>query len=62
MRPVARLIADVSDFMTLSPGDVLLLGVPPARRARAPGQRVRIEIEGLGRLDNIRWSRKAADA
>ncbi len=52
IRPVARLIAEVTDFMTLSPGDVLLTGVPEhAPRARA-GQRVAIEIDGLGRLEN----------
>jgi 5-oxopent-3-ene-1,2,5-tricarboxylate decarboxylase/2-hydroxyhepta-2,4-diene-1,7-dioate isomerase len=52
IRPVAQLIADVTDFMTLAPGDVLLTGVPEhAPRARA-GQRVAIEIDGLGRLEN----------
>ena len=51
-RPVARLIAEVSAFMTLAAGDVLMLGVAAgAPRARA-GQRVRIEIEGIGALDN----------
>ena len=50
VRPVARLLADVSEFMTLSPGDVLLLGVAAgAPRARA-GQRVEVGIEGLGAL------------
>jgi 5-oxopent-3-ene-1,2,5-tricarboxylate decarboxylase/2-hydroxyhepta-2,4-diene-1,7-dioate isomerase len=51
-RSAARLIAEVSEFMTLSPGDVLLVGTaanPP--RARA-GDQVSIEIDGLGRLDN----------
>jgi 5-oxopent-3-ene-1,2,5-tricarboxylate decarboxylase/2-hydroxyhepta-2,4-diene-1,7-dioate isomerase len=52
IRPVARLIAEITDFMTLSPGDILLTGVPErAPRARA-GQRVAIEIDGLGRLEN----------
>jgi 5-oxopent-3-ene-1,2,5-tricarboxylate decarboxylase/2-hydroxyhepta-2,4-diene-1,7-dioate isomerase len=51
IRPVAKLVADVSEFMTLSPGDVLLLGVAAgAPRARA-GQSVAIEIDGLGRLE-----------
>jgi 5-oxopent-3-ene-1,2,5-tricarboxylate decarboxylase / 2-hydroxyhepta-2,4-diene-1,7-dioate isomerase len=51
-RSVARLIADVSSFMTLSAGDVLMLGVPfGAPRARA-GQRVRISIESIGTLEN----------
>jgi 5-oxopent-3-ene-1,2,5-tricarboxylate decarboxylase/2-hydroxyhepta-2,4-diene-1,7-dioate isomerase len=51
-RSVARLLADVTEFMTLAPGDVLMLGVAAgAPRARAR-QRVAIEIEGLGRLEN----------
>jgi 5-oxopent-3-ene-1,2,5-tricarboxylate decarboxylase/2-hydroxyhepta-2,4-diene-1,7-dioate isomerase len=52
VRPVAKLLADVTDFMTLLPGDVLAVGVAaPAPRLRA-GQRARIEIDGLGRLEN----------
>jgi 5-oxopent-3-ene-1,2,5-tricarboxylate decarboxylase/2-hydroxyhepta-2,4-diene-1,7-dioate isomerase len=51
VRPVARLLADVTDFMTLSPGDVLAVGAAlPAPRVRA-GQTVAIEIEGVGRLE-----------
>ena len=53
IRSVPRLLADVTDFMTLQPGDVLLTGVPEqAPRARA-GQRVTVEIERVGRLDNL---------
>lgn len=52
VRPVARLLAEVTEFMTLLPGDILAVGVAaPAPRVRA-GQRARIEIEGLGRLEN----------
>jgi len=52
VRPVAKLLADVTDFMTLSPGDVLAVGVAyPAPQARA-GERVCIEIDGIGRLEN----------
>lgn len=52
VRPVARLIADVSEFMTLAAGDVLLAGVPEnSPRARA-GDRVRIEVESVGALEN----------
>lgn len=52
VRPVARLIADVTEFMTLFPGDVLTVGVAAgAPRARA-GQRVTITIHGVGRLEN----------
>ena len=52
VRPVAKLLADVTEFMTLMPGDVLAVGVAaPAPRVRA-GERARIEIDGLGRLEN----------
>ena len=51
IRPVARLLADVTEFMTLRPGDVLMVGVAAgAPRARA-GQRVAITIDGVGRLE-----------
>jgi 5-oxopent-3-ene-1,2,5-tricarboxylate decarboxylase/2-hydroxyhepta-2,4-diene-1,7-dioate isomerase len=52
VRSAARLLADVTEFMTLQPGDVLMLGVShgaPVARAR---QHVAIEVEGLGRLEN----------
>jgi 5-oxopent-3-ene-1,2,5-tricarboxylate decarboxylase/2-hydroxyhepta-2,4-diene-1,7-dioate isomerase len=52
IRSVSQLIAEVSDFITLAPGDVLSVGVAAgAPRARA-GQRVSIAIDGLGRLEN----------
>lgn len=51
VRPAARLIADVSEFMTLHPGDVLMLGVAAgAPRARA-GQNVAVTIAGIGTLE-----------
>jgi len=52
VRSAAQLLAAVTDFMTLQPGDILMLGVAAgAPRARA-SQRVAIEIDGLGRLEN----------
>jgi 5-oxopent-3-ene-1,2,5-tricarboxylate decarboxylase/2-hydroxyhepta-2,4-diene-1,7-dioate isomerase len=59
IRPMARLLADVTEFMTLSPGDVLALGAAaPAPRVR-PGQRLRIEVPGIGAL-TARFEREAA--
>jgi 5-oxopent-3-ene-1,2,5-tricarboxylate decarboxylase/2-hydroxyhepta-2,4-diene-1,7-dioate isomerase len=50
IRPAARLLADVTEFMTLAPGDVLALGAAaPAPRVRS-GQTLRIEIDGLNSL------------
>jgi 5-oxopent-3-ene-1,2,5-tricarboxylate decarboxylase / 2-hydroxyhepta-2,4-diene-1,7-dioate isomerase len=52
IRSVARLLADVTEFMTLAPGDVLAVGAAaPAPRVRA-GQTVAIEADGLGTLIN----------
>jgi 5-oxopent-3-ene-1,2,5-tricarboxylate decarboxylase/2-hydroxyhepta-2,4-diene-1,7-dioate isomerase len=52
VRSAASLLADVTEFMTLSPGDVLALGVAwPAPRVRA-GQRVDIVADALGTLSN----------
>lgn len=52
LRPVARLLADVSEFMTLSPGDVLMLGVAAGAPRARRGQEVVVEIDGVGRLTN----------
>jgi 5-oxopent-3-ene-1,2,5-tricarboxylate decarboxylase / 2-hydroxyhepta-2,4-diene-1,7-dioate isomerase len=52
MRSVATLIADVSDFVTLRAGDVLHTGVPEHAPGIAAGDRVRIEIDGIGALEN----------
>jgi 5-oxopent-3-ene-1,2,5-tricarboxylate decarboxylase/2-hydroxyhepta-2,4-diene-1,7-dioate isomerase len=52
VRSAAGLLADVTEFMTLIPGDVLALGVAwPAPRVRA-GQRVDIVADALGTLSN----------
>ncbi len=52
VRPVARLLADVTEFMTLSPGDVLMVGVAAGAPRLRAGQQVVIEIDGVGRLEN----------
>ena len=49
-RGVAQLIADVSAFMTLMPGDILTLGGSQGAPLARAGQTVRIEIEGIGHL------------
>jgi 5-oxopent-3-ene-1,2,5-tricarboxylate decarboxylase/2-hydroxyhepta-2,4-diene-1,7-dioate isomerase len=52
IRPIAQLIADVTEFMTLSPGDVLAVGAAfPPPRVRA-GQTLRVEVEEIGSLEN----------
>jgi 2-keto-4-pentenoate hydratase/2-oxohepta-3-ene-1,7-dioic acid hydratase in catechol pathway len=49
---VGTLIADISQTVTLLPGDVVLTGTPAGVGEIVPGQRVRIEIAGLGVLEN----------
>ena len=58
----AYLISYISRFMTLYPGDIIstgtpegvILGMPEDRRVWIKsGDRVTIEIEGLGRLENV---------
>lgn len=52
IRPIPKLLADVTEFMTLATGDIVALGAAAnAPRVRA-GQRVAIEIDGIGRLEN----------
>jgi 2,4-didehydro-3-deoxy-L-rhamnonate hydrolase len=56
---VAELVSFASRTITLEPGDVLVTGTPsgvgmaadPPRYLR-PGDRMRVEIDGLGQLDN----------
>jgi 2-keto-4-pentenoate hydratase/2-oxohepta-3-ene-1,7-dioic acid hydratase in catechol pathway len=49
---VARLLAFISGVMTLLPGDVILTGTPAGIGALSPGDRVEVEIEGIGVLTN----------
>lgn len=52
VRNVQQLIAEISEFMTLHEGDVLITGTPEGRVDVVPGDRVTVEITGLGRLSN----------
>ena len=51
IRLPADLLAEVSSFMTLRQGDVLLLGVTYRAPEAAAGSQVRIVCEGLGTLE-----------
>lgn len=52
IRPVARLIADVTRFMTLEAGDILLAGAPHGAPQARAGQRYEISISRVGTLGN----------
>jgi len=49
---VARLLTFISGVMTLLPGDVILTGTPAGIGPLSPGDRVAVEIEGIGVLTN----------
>ena len=44
----AQLIADLSRFMTLEPGDVILTGTPAGASVVVPGDVVEVRLEGAG--------------
>lgn len=50
--PPDLLVAYISQVMTLLPGDVILTGTPEGVGPLHVGDRVRVEIEGIGSLDN----------
>ncbi|MEH6944752.1 fumarylacetoacetate hydrolase family protein [Bacillus sp. JJ722] len=52
VRPIATLLADVTDFMTLQAGDVLLVGIPENAPLAKKGDLIRIEIDEIGYLEN----------
>ena len=49
---IPKLISYISSFMTLLPGDVILTGTPAEVGPMELGQRVEVEIEGIGTLTN----------
>lgn len=59
MFDVPTLVSRISEFVTLQPGDLVLSGTPGGvgfrrdpQRFLTPGDRVRVEIDGLGALEN----------
>ena len=52
VRPIAQLLADVTEFMTLHPGDILSIGVAAHSPRAHAGQRVTVSIAGVGQLTN----------
>jgi 2-keto-4-pentenoate hydratase/2-oxohepta-3-ene-1,7-dioic acid hydratase in catechol pathway len=46
------LVSFISQVMTLKPGDVILTGTPEGVGSLQIGDRVQVEIEGIGRLEN----------
>ena len=52
IRKIPELIEHISAFMTLEPADVLLTGTPPGVSHVYAGDLMRLEIDGLGALEN----------
>lgn len=46
------IVSYISQIMTLQPGDVILTGTPVGVGPLQLGDRIRVEIEGIGRLEN----------
>ena len=50
--PLPAIIEELTEFMTLAPGAVVVSGFPPGRVAVRPGDEVRVEVEQVGSLVN----------
>ena len=50
--PIPAIIEALTEFMTLTPGAVVVTGFPPGRVAVQPGDEVGVEIEQVGSLVN----------
>jgi len=55
--PPDYLVSYISQVMTLLPGDVILTGTPSGIGQLQLGDRILVEIEGIGRLENTVTSR-----
>jgi 2-keto-4-pentenoate hydratase/2-oxohepta-3-ene-1,7-dioic acid hydratase in catechol pathway len=58
---VATLVSQISQVVTLLPSDVVLTGTPAGVGPLLPGQRVRVEIDGIGVLENPVVDRNAPE-
>jgi len=47
-----KLLSYISQFVTLMPGDVIFTGTPGKTQAVSRGDKIEVEIEGVGRLSN----------
>ena len=49
---IEYLVSFISGVMTLLPGDVISTGTPPGVGPMNPGDKIEVEIEGIGKLEN----------
>ena len=52
VRDIPALIGYISEFMSLEPDDVILTGTPKGLSHVYPGDVMRLEVDGLGSLEN----------
>jgi 2-keto-4-pentenoate hydratase/2-oxohepta-3-ene-1,7-dioic acid hydratase in catechol pathway len=50
--PIDFVIEYITQFLTLEPGDLIATGTPPGVGPLTPGDVVRVEINGIGTLEN----------
>lgn len=50
--PIEQLLADLTRFITLEPGDIILTGTPAGSRPTVPGDVVEVAIDGVGSVSN----------
>jgi 2-keto-4-pentenoate hydratase/2-oxohepta-3-ene-1,7-dioic acid hydratase in catechol pathway len=50
--PIPFLVRFISRIMTLTPGDIITTGTPAGIGPMSPGDRVDVQIEGIGTLSN----------
>ena len=62
MRPAAQLLADVSEFMTLGAGDVLMLGCDVGRPLASAGDRIEIARPAWAPCETPSWRRRMKHA
>lgn len=52
IRTPAQIIEEISEYMPLNPGDIILTGTPYGRVAVVAGDEVRVEVDQLGSVTN----------
>ncbi|GAB3680862.1 fumarylacetoacetate hydrolase family protein [Salinarchaeum chitinilyticum] len=50
--PIPELIAEITEYLTLEPDDVILTGTPEGVGPLADGDEIEVEVEGVGRLEH----------
>jgi 2-keto-4-pentenoate hydratase/2-oxohepta-3-ene-1,7-dioic acid hydratase in catechol pathway len=50
--PLPAIVAYVSKWVTLNPGDIIYTGTPGKTSKLAPGDVIEVEIEHIGKLSN----------